>query len=164
MSWSQWCIKDQFLPHKSDIWHHIWTHSFIPQFCYVLKMDDVRWWQISVILTAFNISCEDRVISTMGSSFRDIWWLFSLEQTHQYNIHSKHFAHCQCFAVNCHQWISTLSFMGIALCWRNMSIAELHHHWFKQWLLACLVPSHYVNQWWYLANHTPRKRPNNYWD
>ena len=26
--------------------------------------------------------------------------------------------------------------------------AELGHHWFRSWLVARLVPSHYLNQWW----------------
>ena len=29
---------------------------------------------------------------------------------------------------------------------------------FRQWLVACSSPSHYLNQWWLLINHTPSNR------
>ena len=34
----------------------------------------------------------------------------------------------------------------------------INHHWFRQWLLAWPVPSHYLNQWWNIFNWTPRNR------
>ena len=33
--------------------------------------------------------------------------------------------------------------------------AELCHDWFRWWLVACLLPSNYLNQWWLLINFTP---------
>ena len=31
---------------------------------------------------------------------------------------------------------------------------ETNHHWFRQWLVAWLVPSHYLNQCWNIVNWT----------
>ena len=33
-------------------------------------------------------------------------------------------------------------------------VSELGHHWFRWWLVACLVPSHYLNQCWFIVNWT----------
>ena len=30
----------------------------------------------------------------------------------------------------------------------------INHHWFRQWLVAAPVPSHYLNQWWNVVNWT----------
>ena len=39
----------------------------------------------------------------------------------------------------------------------HLCVAEQGHHWFR-WLVACLVQSHYLNQWGLIINHTPRNR------
>ena len=33
-----------------------------------------------------------------------------------------------------------------------------NHHWFREWLVAWLVPSHYLNQWWNIVNRTLRNK------
>ena len=38
----------------------------------------------------------------------------------------------------------------------HICVGSLGHHWFRQWLVACSTPSHYVNQCWLIANWTPR--------
>ena len=35
-------------------------------------------------------------------------------------------------------------------------VSELGHHWFRWWLVACLVPSHYLNQCWVIVIWTIR--------
>ena len=30
----------------------------------------------------------------------------------------------------------------------HICVVELGHHWFRQWLVACSAPSHYLNQCW----------------
>ena len=34
-------------------------------------------------------------------------------------------------------------------------VNELGHHWFRRWLVACSVPSHYLNQCWLIVKWTP---------
>ena len=34
----------------------------------------------------------------------------------------------------------------------------LGHHWYRQWLAAWLIPSHYLSQWWLIVNWTLRKK------
>ena len=38
----------------------------------------------------------------------------------------------------------------------NNPIGGLGHHWLRQWFVACLAPSHYLNQYWHSVNWTPR--------
>ena len=37
----------------------------------------------------------------------------------------------------------------------HICVNELGHHWFRQWLVACSVPSHCLNQCWLIVNWTP---------
>ena len=37
-------------------------------------------------------------------------------------------------------------------------VSKLCHHWFRQWLVAGPVPSHYLSQCWNIANLTLRKK------
>ena len=34
----------------------------------------------------------------------------------------------------------------------HICVSELGHHWFRLWLVACLVPSHHFNQCWCFVN------------
>ena len=36
--------------------------------------------------------------------------------------------------------------------------SELGQHWFRQWLVACSAPSHYLNQCWLIVNWTLRNK------
>ena len=36
----------------------------------------------------------------------------------------------------------------------NKCVSKLDHHWLRQWLVACLEPSHYLNKWWQIVNWT----------
>ena len=36
----------------------------------------------------------------------------------------------------------------------HICVSELGHHWFRQWLVVCSVPSHYLNQNWLIVNWT----------
>ena len=41
--------------------------------------------------------------------------------------------------------------------WGGMShicFSKLYHHWFREWLVAWQVPSHYLNQCWIILNWT----------
>ena len=38
-----------------------------------------------------------------------------------------------------------------------INVAELGYHWFREWLVTCPVPRHYLSQCWSLINHTPMK-------
>ena len=44
----------------------------------------------------------------------------------------------------------------------HISVNELYHHWSKQWLVACMVRSHYLNQCWTINNWIHRN--NIQWD
>ena len=35
---------------------------------------------------------------------------------------------------------------------------EINHHWFRQWLVAWLAPSHFLNQCWNIVNWTIRNK------
>ena len=37
----------------------------------------------------------------------------------------------------------------------HICLSELGHHWFRWWLVTCSVPSHYLNQCWFLVNWGP---------
>ena len=37
----------------------------------------------------------------------------------------------------------------------HICVSELGHHWFRQQLVACSVPNHYLNQCWFIVNWTP---------
>ena len=37
----------------------------------------------------------------------------------------------------------------------HICVSELGQHWFRQWLVACSVPSHYLNKCWFIAKWTP---------
>ena len=37
-----------------------------------------------------------------------------------------------------------------------LCVGELGQHWFRQWPVACLAPSHYLNQCWIIVNLTIR--------
>ena len=37
----------------------------------------------------------------------------------------------------------------------HICVGEVGHHWFRQWLVACSAPSHYLNQCWLIVNWTP---------
>ena len=34
-------------------------------------------------------------------------------------------------------------------------VSKLGHIWFRQWLVARLDTSHYLNQWWFIVSHIP---------
>ena len=36
----------------------------------------------------------------------------------------------------------------------HICVVELDHHWFRQWLVTCSAPSHYLNQCWNIVNWT----------
>ena len=36
------------------------------------------------------------------------------------------------------------------------TVSEPGQHWFEQWIVAYSVPSHYLNQWWFIVNWTLR--------
>ena len=36
-------------------------------------------------------------------------------------------------------------------------VSRQDHHWFRWWLVAYSVPSHYLNQWWHIVNQPLRK-------
>ena len=36
--------------------------------------------------------------------------------------------------------------------------SKLDHHWFRQWIVAWPVPSHYLNQYWNIVNWTLRNK------
>ena len=36
----------------------------------------------------------------------------------------------------------------------HICVGELGQHWFRQWLVACSAPSHYLNQYWLVVNLT----------
>ena len=40
----------------------------------------------------------------------------------------------------------------------HICITELGRHWFREWLVACSAPSHYLNQHWVIVNLTPRNK------
>ena len=40
----------------------------------------------------------------------------------------------------------------------HICVVELGHHWFRQWLVACSAPSHYLNQCWNIVNWTFRNK------
>ena len=50
----------------------------------------------------------------------------------------------------------------LLFCWTQSSphicVAKLGRHWFRKWLVACLTPSHYLNQWCLCINHTPMNK------
>ena len=37
-------------------------------------------------------------------------------------------------------------------------VSELGQHWLRYWLVACLAPSHYLNQCWNIVNWTLRNK------
>ena len=40
----------------------------------------------------------------------------------------------------------------------HICVVELGHHWFRQWLVTCSAPSHYLNQCWNIVNWTFRNK------
>ena len=40
----------------------------------------------------------------------------------------------------------------------HLCLSKLYHHWFRQWLVAWSVPSHYLNQCWSIVNWTLRNK------
>ena len=40
----------------------------------------------------------------------------------------------------------------------HICISESVQHWFRKWLVAYSVPSHYLNQYWFIVNWTPRNK------
>ena len=40
----------------------------------------------------------------------------------------------------------------------HICVIELGHHWFRQWLVVCLAPSHYLDQCWKIFNWTFRNK------
>ena len=40
----------------------------------------------------------------------------------------------------------------------HICVSELGQHWFRQWLVAYSVPSHYLNQCWIIVNWTLRNK------
>ena len=50
-----------------------------------------------------------------------------------------------------HQWVNSRRPGDAYIC-----ISELSHYWIRQWLATCLVPTHYLNQWWHIDNWTLR--------
>ena len=38
--------------------------------------------------------------------------------------------------------------------YHSLRPGELGHHWIRQWRVACLVPSHYLNQCWNIMKYT----------
>ena len=53
------------------------------------------------------------------------------------------------------RWFHALSHWGLVT---HICVVELGHHWFRQWLVACSVPSHYLNQCWNIVNWTVRNK------
>ena len=37
----------------------------------------------------------------------------------------------------------------------HICVGELGLHWFRKWLVAWTAPSHNLNQYWHIVNHTP---------
>ena len=46
-------------------------------------------------------------------------------------------------------WCAMLMHWGWVM---HTSVHKLHHHWFRYWSVACLVPSHYQNRCWYIVS------------
>ena len=40
----------------------------------------------------------------------------------------------------------------------HVCVSGSGQHWFRQWLVACSAPSHYLNQCWVIVNWTTRKK------
>ena len=40
----------------------------------------------------------------------------------------------------------------------HICISESSQHWFRYWLVACMAPSHYLNQCWLIVNWTLRNK------
>ena len=40
----------------------------------------------------------------------------------------------------------------------HICVSELGQRWFRQWLIACSAPSHYLNQCWPVVNWTHRNK------
>ena len=45
---------------------------------------------------------------------------------------------------------------------KHIGISKISHHWFREWLAACLAPSHYLNQCWGVLNLTLNIHRNSY--
>ena len=58
----------------------------------------------------------------------------------------------QCFkSTFLHANIWSLTHWGLVA---HIRISKLDHHWYRQWLVACSAPSHYLNQCWYTVKWT----------
>ena len=60
--------------------------------------------------------------------------------------------------INCLQWqkiirecICVLTHLPLV---PHICVSELGHHWFRYWLVACSVSSHYLNRCWHSVNWT----------
>ena len=40
----------------------------------------------------------------------------------------------------------------------QICVKKSGQHWFRQWLVAYLAPSHYLNKCWFIVNWTPEKK------
>ena len=50
-------------------------------------------------------------------------------------------------------WLFNLTHWGRVT---HICVAELGHHWFRQWFVACSVPGHFLDQCWLIVNWTPK--------
>ena len=50
------------------------------------------------------------------------------------------------------QWINSLRPADAVI----IHLCEMGQHWCRIWLVACVVPSHYRNQWWLIVDWTHR--------
>ena len=139
--------------------------SFLP----VLSRD-----YLEIIMVCYDICCAGSAFDgsqVWGSQcllrpLSEVWvQVYSLSQITPYN-HRNHFnttdktgTEMDCIrltiiaAHSIDPLSSGLSYCGLLIAY---GVLKLCFHWFRQWLDACTVSIHYLNQWWLIVSWTLR--------
>ena len=118
------------------------------------------------ILTQFYYKCNDfhswkyisNVVCNMSAISSRPWCVTSLTCKLQHSHQNNSYPDIHVCISYTHQYTFTaLKFVFLLLA-PHICVNESGQHWFRQWLVAYLAPSHYLNQCWNIANWTLRNK------
>ena len=107
-----------------------------------LSHDDVMTWigySLCITVPLCRESTSNWGITSLKSA--ELWWFLLL------------FAWID-FCNNFIGWRILINWGGVM----HICVIKISHHWFRYWLVACLAPSHYLNQCWLIVNWALRNK------
>ena len=133
----------QLLPHllwSDELIHCRWGH--------VMYIQCLYWWARSSLVQVMVCHLFDAkplpesIMTNAETNFSAFWIRMWKSQENAFDV-SANGGHCAQTSVLTH-WGQVM----------HICVSVINHHWFRWWLVARSVPSHYLNQCWFIINWT----------